>query len=176
MSEIPRMLSDLGGRQATDVRSLQQQQSSDYQENPMASYFTPKSDSDESSEELQQTIRTRFGLDMQLMSMRSFDDPPSHEKVVPAEYFGGLEFHDGREESHEPEQKNQLASLPLESLPEGNVDALFLEFVLILIMTNVHCSYLTRLCVRISLKKPMVTYQSKAILLYFLHQLLGGST
>ncbi len=117
VSEIPQMLSDLGGRKAVDVRSLHKDELEGYKENPMASYFN---DSDRPSEEPQQTIRTRFGLDLQLMSMRSIDDPPAHEKyTVPAEYFGGLEFHDGREESCEPEDNNQPASIPLESLPEG---------------------------------------------------------
>ena len=118
VSDIPRLLIDLGGRHASDIRSLQIQES-EYKENPMASYFTAQEEL--SSEEPNQTIRTRFGLDMQLMSIRSLDDfgSLSHDNhVMPAVYFSGLEFHDGRE-SQDPEPDPELISTTLESLAEG---------------------------------------------------------
>ena len=121
---------ELGGTRAKDIKQMQRQDSEEYDEggykpNPNASYF--EEDQEETGpQEPERTIRTRFGLDMQLMSMRNLDGPPSHE-FMPAMYFGGLEFHDGRGEGVDEggrgkevkEEKGQPQGVKLESQPEG---------------------------------------------------------
>jgi len=120
-------LREIGAKYAQEVREMDRENSLDpsyeneFMENPNASYF-----GDEEVEEEQgsigagKSIRTRFGLDSQLMSLRLTSVGGSvHSPHIQADYYGdtALEFHDHRFE--EIKRPTSLHQPHLASLQEG---------------------------------------------------------